>query len=548
MGRRRRLSSDDRGGVAVMAAVFGALICVLAALAVDVGSMVLKGREVQGAADLSALAAAQTLSDPPERTEAAARLTAQDNLVDLAGARIQRGVYTPDPRLKPRARFADGGSRPNAARVTLSAPAPLYFGRWILRRDSVTVSKSATAALPGGPPSAVFSIGSRLAGLDGGLANALLSGLLGSKVSLTVMDYRALADAQVNLLQFSDALAAELGVTAGDYDALLAHEAQTGQVLRALEAVAGSGAESALSKLTRLPVNAVVKLEELIGVDADARGGLRRGLDAEVSAMDLLMATLQTANQDRQLALDVGARAGLADLDVMLAIGERPNRAPWLTVTGTGEPIIRTVQTRLYLEATALDKVPLVGLLAQVKVPILIEAASAEARLKAIECEGTPRVLIEARPGVARVRLGQIDPKRLRDFKSELKVSPAKLVSVLLITVEGVADIQVADLDWSELRFTGSEIGSSQPKSVRAKGFVNGLIVTLLRDTRLTALGIPLHLVTQLLAGVLTPLGPVLDGVVQPLLELLGVRLGEADVLVHGVRCPNQGGVPQLVG
>ena len=548
MGRRRRLSSDDRGGVAVMAAVFGALICVLAALAVDVGSMVLKGREVQGAADLSALAAAQTLSDPPERTEAAARLTAQDNLVDLAGARIQRGVYTPDPRLKPRARFADGGSRPNAARVTLSAPAPLYFGRWILRRDSVTVSKSATAALPGGPPSAVFSIGSRLAGLDGGLANALLSGLLGSKVSLTVMDYRALADAQVNLLQFSDALAAELGVTAGDYDALLAHEAQTGQVLRALEAVAGSGAESALSKLTRLPVNAVVKLEELIGVDADARGGLRRGLDAEVSAMDLLMATLQTANQDRQLALDVGARAGLADLDVMLAIGERPNRAPWLTVTGTGEPIIRTVQTRLYLEATALDKVPLVGLLAQVKVPILIEAASAEARLKAIECEGTPRVLIEARPGVARVRLGQIDPKRLRDFKSELKVSPARLVSVLLITVEGVADIQVADLDWSELRFTGSEIGSSQPKSVRAKGFVNGLIVTLLRDTRLTALGIPLHLVTQLLAGVLTPLGPVLDGVVQPLLELLGVRLGEADVWVHGVRCPNQGGVPQLVG
>ncbi|HAD85544.1 MAG TPA: hypothetical protein DCG71_12015 [Brevundimonas sp.] len=548
MGRRRRLSSDDRGGVAVMAAVFGALICVLAALAVDVGSMVLKGREVQGAADLSALAAAQTLSDPPERTEAAARLTAQDNLIDLAGARIQRGVYTPDPRLKPRARFADGGSRPNAARVTLSAPAPLYFGRWILRRDSVTVSKSATAALPGGPPSAVFSIGSRLAGLDGGLANALLSGLLGSKVSLTVMDYRALADAQVNLLQFSDALAAELGVTAGDYDALLAHEAQTGQVLRALEAVAGSGAESALSKLTRLPVNAVVKLEELIGVDADARGGLRRGLDAEVSAMDLLMATLQTANQERQLALDVGARAGLADLDVMLAIGERPNRAPWLTVTGTGEPIIRTVQTRLYLEATALDKVPLVGLLAQVKVPILIEAASAEARLKAIECEGTPRVLIEARPGVARVRLGQIDPKRLRDFKSELKVSPARLVSVLLITVEGVADIQVADLDWSELRFTGSEIGSSQPKTVRAKGFVNGLIVTLLRDTRLTALGIPLHLVTQLLAGVLTPLGPVLDGVVQPLLELLGVRLGEADVWVHGVRCPNQGGVPQLVG
>jgi len=539
---------DDRGGVAVMAAVFGALICIAAALAVDVGSMVLKGREVQGAADLSALAAAQTLSQPLARTEAAVADTARANLADLASVRLQLGGYTPDRRLKPAARFTPGAARPNAARVVLSAPAPLYFGRWIMVRDSVTVSKSATAALPGGQPSAMFSIGSRLASLDGGLANALLSGLLGSHVSLTVMDYRALADARVNLLQFSDALAAELGVTAGDYDALLAHEAQTGQVLKALEAVAGSGAQSALGKLTRLPASATVKLDELIGVEADAREGLRRGLNAEVSAMDLLMATLQTANQERQLALDVGARTGLADLDVMLAIGERPNRAPWLTVTSTGEPIIRTVQTRLYLKATALDKVPLVGLLAQVKVPILIEAASAEARLKAVQCQGEPRVLIEARSGVARVRLGEIDEKRLRDFKSELKVSPAMLVSVLLIAVEGSADIQVADMEWSELRFTGAEIGSAQPKSVKAKGFANGLLTTLLRDTKLTALGIPLHLVTQLLAAVLTPLGPVLDGVVQPLLELLGVRLGEADVWVHGVRCPNQGGVPQLVG
>ena len=543
----RRLG-DDRGGVAVMAAVFGALICVSAALAVDVGSMMLKGREVQGAADLSALAAAQTLSQPLAQTQAAATTIAHANLADLTAVQVQVGGYAPDRRLKPTERFTLGGAQPNAARVILSAPAPLYFGRWIMGRDSVAVSKSATAALPGGQPSAIFSIGSRLASLDGGLANALLSGLLGSNVSLTVMDYRALADARVNLLQFSDALAAELGVTAGDYDALLAHEAQTGQVLKALEAVAGSDTQSVLGKLTRLPASATVKLNELIDVEADAREGLRRGLDAEVSAMDLLMATLQTANQERQLALDVGARTGLADLDVILAIGERPNRAPWLTVTSTGEPIIRTVQTRLYLKATALDKLPLVGLLAQVKIPILIEAASAEARLKAVQCEGAPRVLIEARPGVARVRLGEIDEKRLRDFKSELRVSPAKLVSLLLITIEGSADIQIADLEWSELSFTGSEIGSSAPKSVKAKGFVNGLLTTLLRDVKLTALGIPLHLITQLLAAILTPLGPVLDGVVQPLLELLGVRLGEADVWVHGVRGPNQGGIPQLVG
>lgn len=558
MGWRERLK-DRRGGVAVMAALFGGLICVSAALAVDVGSMMLKGREVQGAADLSALAAAQTLTQtlaqtlPSPQTEAAARLTARANLADLAEVRTEVGVYTPDPRLRPKARFAPGGAqagapRANAARVVLTAPAPLYFGRWIIGRDTVAVSKAATAALPGGPPSATFSIGSRLASVDAGLANALLSGLLGGQVSLKAMDYQALVDGQVNLLQFADALAADLGVRAGDYDALLTHRVEAGRLLAALEGVADGNAQSVLGRLSRVPTRAVVKLGDLIGVEAEAREGLRRRLDADVSVWSLLTASLTTANQDRQLALDLGVRGGLAEVDVMLAIGERPNRSPWLTVTSQGEPVIRTVQTRLYVEATLLDKVPLLASLAQVKVPILIEAASAEARLKAIQCAPEPRVTLEARPGVARVRLGQIDKARLADFRSDLAVAPAKLVSLLVIKVEGSADIQVADLNWTEARFAGAEIGSTTPKTVQARGLVNGLVVTLLRDMRLTALGLPLSVVTQALAGVLTPLGPVLDGLVEPLLALLGVRLGEADLWVHGVRCPPQGGAPQLVG
>ena len=539
-----RLRRDRRGGVTIMSAVFGGLICVSAALAVDVGVVVLKGRELQGAADLSALAAAGALND----AEMAAETTARANIADLSGVQVETGVYTPDPALQPSERFVAGGTDVNAARVVATAPAPLFFGRWILGRETVSVTKQATAARPGGAPTAMFSIGSRLASLDGGLANALLSALLGASVSLTAMDYRNLADAQVSMLQFSDALAVDLGVTAGDYDALLKHEMETRRVLRVLERVAGSDAKGVLGKLVGAPADARLKLGDLIGVEAEARHGLRERLNAQVSALDLLMATLQTANQERQLALDVGARAGLADMDVMLAIGERPNRSSWLTITGKGEPIIRTVQTRLYLKATALDRVPLVGALAQVKAPILVEVAGSEARLKSIHCGPSPRVLVEAKPGVARVRLGQINERRLHDFKSELTVSPAALVSVLLIKVEGKADIQVADMTWSELGFTGSDIGSSEPKTAQSSGFINGLMVSLLRDLELTALGLPLHIVTQPLGVVLTPLGPALDAVVHPLLQLLGVGVGEADVWVHGVRCPNQGGTPQLVG
>ena len=542
----RRWLGDEKGGVAIMTAAFAGLICVLAALAVDLGSVSLKARQIQGTADLSALAAARNLA----RAETAARATASANLTDLQALTVTRGGYVADARIKPEDRFSPGVSEPNAARVEVTAPAPLFFGRWVLNRPNVTVRRTATAAIPGGQPQAMFSIGSRLASLDGGLANALLSGLLGSNVSLTVMDYRALAGAQVNLLQFSDALAADLGVTAGDYDALLQHEVTAGRALKVLESIAGSDTKSVLGKLTRTPVDARLKLKDLIGVEADARQGLREALNAEVSALDLIMASLETANGDRQVALDLGARAGLADVDVMLAIGERPNKSPWLTITGKDEPIIRTAQARVYLKATTAQA--LSGL-AQVKLPVLIEAAASEARLKRINCEGARTVTLAVRPGVASARIGTIDEAKLKNFKAPLASSPATLVSVLgLVTIKAQADVEIADLSWQDVTFSASDISHQTVRTVRARGFVNGLIVSLLQrldvDVDVIGLGLGLGDLAKALGALLTPLGPLLDGLVQPLLDLLGLKLGEADVRVHGVQCPTQGRTPVLVG
>ena len=67
-----------------------------------------------------------------------------------------------------------------------------------------------------------------------------------------------------------------------------------------------------------------------------------------------------------------------------------------------------------------------------------------------------------------------------------------------------------------------------------------------LADPALAAASAALHAAVWSL--LLTPLGPVLDGVIQPLLDLLGLKLGEADVQVHGVQCPTQGRTPVLVG
>lgn len=536
--------ADERGSIATMSAVFGTVMCTLAALVVDVGSVALNGRSLQGAADLAAMSAAQNLT----QARLAAVATASANL-DGISTEVVVGRYSPDPTLTPEARFTGGAADPNAARVTLTRASPLHFGRWILGRDAVILTRTATAATAIEPPRAMFSIGSRLAWLDGGVANQLLGGLTGSTVSLSVMDYSSLASARVNLLGFSDAMATELGVTAGDYETLLAGEVDAGLALGVLRDLAGDQADSALSKLLTAATGVRVRLGDLIGVEADAGEGVAEGLDASVGVLDLVMAMLETGGE-RHIALNLGVRTGLAALTADLAIGERPNRSPWLTVTGDGSPIIRTAQTRLYVRARTSQK--LSGL-AQVDLPILIELAASEARLDAIAC--SPRaVTLGVRPGLARAAIGTIDESRLDDFTRTLSPTPATLMSVLgLVSLTGRAEVEAADPGFRAVRFTDGEIDTATLKTVTADSLTQGLVTSLIQRLDVTVnvagLGLGLGGIVQALGVLLTPLGPVLDAAINPLMEMLGLKFGEADVRVHDATCPQPGsGRPVLVG
>jgi uncharacterized membrane protein len=545
----RGFLSDQRGAVAVMAAVGGGVLCLAAAVAVDLGALALHGRRLQGAADLAALSAARDL----DHADLAARATARDNVTSGAPLSVatEVGLYTPNKALAPNARFASAAESINAARVTVASPAPLFFSRLLLGRDQVVVTRRATAATPEAPK-AMISLGSRLARLDGGVANQLLSGLTGSRVSLTAMDYRALADLDVNLLQFTDALATEVGVAVGDYDDLLATQVDAGRALKLIEALAGGRDGGALGKLTGAAAGAKVDLGRLIGVDAQAPDGVRAGLDASVSALDLAMAMLEIGGGGRQIALNLDAPAGLADVKTSLAIGERPNRSPWLSVTGNRDPIIRTAQARLYVRARTSQK--LAGL-AQVELPILVELAPSEARLKRLTCRPSPSVDVEVRPGLARAMIGAVDEARLADFKTTPKPRPVTVVSALggLVKLDAKADVEAADTVFSTTHFNAADIAEQRVRTVAARGLAGGLTSSLLQRLEVTpvALGLGLGLgdLTTALGRLLSPLGPALDAVLNPLLDILGLSLGEADVTVHGLSCPKGGRAPpKLVG
>lgn len=548
-----QFSADRRGAVAVIAAVAGGLLCLFTAAVIDLGVLVLHTRRVQGAADLAALSAVRNLAQGEGAVARAALATVEANVAPDVSVTVATalGVYSPDPTKVRNDRFAPGGATPNAARVEVASRAPMFFTHLLLGRDLVRVTRRATATIGGETPKAMISIGSRLARLDEGVANQLIGDLTGSKVSLSAMDYRRLVDLDVNLMGYTDALATELGVELGDYDGLLATQVDAGRALRVLERVAGGEDGGALGKLASASAGTKVRLGDLIGLEARSPYGIREGLDASVSAMDLVMAMLEVGGGDRQIALNLGVPAGLADLKTSLAIGERPNRSPWLTVTADGQPIIRTAQARLYVRARTAQS--LSGL-ARVELPILIELAASEARLTSLSCDPAREVEVDVRPGVARASIGVVDEAKLDDFKTPLSPHRATLLSVAgLVSITGKADVEATDAGFSPLRYDADDIENQRIKTVASRGFASGAVASLLARldvvVNVVGLGLGLGDLTKALGQLLEPLGPVLDGALNPVLDLLGLKLGEADVTVHGLSCPDRGrATPRLVG
>ncbi len=531
------------GGVSVLSAVSGVVLIGFAGLAVDVGSVYLESRRLQGSADLAALAAMQ---NPAQAEALAAATVAANRWPRDTQIGVVRGTYAPDRSVRPAERFRPDSARANAVRVELTTSAPLFFGRLFVPSGRMSIRREATAAET---QLASFQIGTRLLSLQGGVANQVLSGLTGSNVSLSVMDYNSLLRANVDVLDYVDALRTRLDLEAASYDETLDANADAPAALEALADVVAETderAERALRAMARAsernrPLRGLSEVLDLGPYGAQDHATRSADTAIRVGAMDLATAILQVANGQRQVQLDLGAGVpGLASTKVWLAIGERPNNSPWLTVTNDESVVIRSAQTRLYIEANAGA-----GALANVRIPVLLELASGQARLEEINCGWGGRsnraVTLGVSPGIGSLMLGEIDRARLNNFRSELRPSPAQLVRVGVARVEGEARVDVGGHQWSNVRFNDRDIERGTVKSVQTRDAVRATVSTLLGQSKLTVraagLGLSTGALTSAVQGVLTTAAAPLDNLLNGLSDLLGVRLGEADVRVNGVRC-----------
>jgi uncharacterized membrane protein len=270
------------------------------------------------------------------------------------------------------------------------------------------------------------------------------------------------------------------------------------------------------------------------------------GSGVSVSALDLASAILQLGQGGRQVEMNLNLGVpGVASTAVWLAIGQRPANSPWIAITDANTVIVTTAQARLYIDTKVAPTSALSGV-ATIDVPLIVELASAQAKLSSISCGATAAdnaVALSVAPSVGEAAIGQIDTSQLDDFNETLSISPAQMVSVLLLKVTGSAQVNVGGNDWQTVSFDGSDISSGAIKTVQTTNIASETFSSLLGNLNLNVqllglnLGLGQSAVTSTVQTTLKTIATPLDGAINNLTGLLGVGLGEADVRVNGVRC-----------
>ncbi len=541
----QRLHGAREGAVTVMLAASLLMLMGAATVSVDLGSIYLAQRQLQGIADAAAMAAAQE-SAVALRRQAAQGILTQSGQDEIAVERLENGTYRQDKTIPIDARFQTGGDE-SATRVELVQTVPLFFGR-ALGFNKATVRARATAARL---DMAAYALGSSLASVSNGIPNAVLSALLGSQVNLSVLDTQGLASAHVDLLGYADALKAEVNAKDITYAQLLATPIPLGDALRALTAgLSDTGAIAAIDQIADKAPLVDVTLADMLDLGPYGQLDYNPGPKGmEIDAFSLVRALLEVSHGDTlDLQFDL-AVPGLSNVHVRLVRGYGVAQSPWLTVTGARDYVLRTAQARLLVTAklgTGNAFLPSIDL------PIYADLAQAEATLDDIACTGTGTddgVTLGVTPAPGTVGIGVPDSAAMGDLSQEVTLSNATLVNVPLIAkVTGLSNVALGGSSGpQDVLFTFADIRGQVTKTVASTDLTQSLASSLIAGTDLKAqtLGLTLNLssITQIVGTTLNLAAPTLDKTLFTLTDALGLQVGAAQVKVNTVRC----GIPTIM-
>lgn len=475
----RRLASDRRGSVVAVFSFSAMVLAVFTAIVMNQVSFYLAKRKLQSAVDMAAL----MMMESGNLTSAAAKSLIEEQLnTRVADVKVTRGAYAPNAAVDAANRFIPHGSPYNAIEVTARMPATeVMLGGMI---PELTLQATARAARR---TSATIAVGSRLVRVEGGLSAALLDAALGYKGKLTLADYEALAQANVDALDYLRALNVEADIKALTFDDVLSSPVSVGDTLEAFVATTEDGDVLTVLKRASPPsggdkiiLGRMLDLGSITGLPIDA---LLSGQQVPISIGEVLTGAAAMADKDHQLAIDLASVLGDSTIaNASLYLGERPQVLAYASRAPEGREV-ETSQFRL--DVGALGASPLTA------VKVDVSLAEAEVEIDDIRCrsDGSAEVVLRARTDAASVGL---------------KASVLPRIAVKLGSGES-----------RKLTFTKADIDAQTYKPVRS------------------GLGLQLN-------G-LSVAQKILFNPVDDLLEKLGLHIAEADVKVTEATCGSVG-------
>lgn len=363
----------QRGGVLVLTTLWMA-VALACLLVLDIGNLFWQQRELQKVADLAAQAGASApLSDACRANDAAvAGYNARANGFQTGSGtlQVQPGVW--QPQGADLTTFFTAGAAPaNACQVTVTRTVPYFFVWPVAAGGSRTLTARATAVQA--PQVARLAVRSTLVTVNSSQAiilNAVLGGLLGGSLNLSAAGWEGLLGTQLQLLQFLDALALELGLEAGDYAGVLRTQVELGVLLHTMLDVLqlqGGVANGTLSALQDVHLATVavpplyLQLQQLLQLQA---GTPRSALATSLGVFDLVQTMVQTSQHNQAVAGAVLVPLGVAHVAVRLKVVEPPQLSALgdpararLDPLGPDRLWVRTAQVRVLVSAD----LPVVG-------------------------------------------------------------------------------------------------------------------------------------------------------------------------------------------
>ncbi|GAB6260976.1 pilus assembly protein TadG-related protein [Photobacterium sp. R1] len=546
-------------------------------LAVDTGRLYMEKRQLQKQADLAALSLSRSGCYLDGSTEDKAQA-----LITLMKGNLKNNGFDPDAneyevlfgaasinQADSRWEFDPDNSVKSAGKVTLTKTVPASLLTQMTSDERVTLSASATVMKR---MSVGFGVGSRT--IDVGLTNSVLGAALGGELS--VGSYQGLADTQVRLAGLLSAMndmgLLAVDVSAGTVEGILDTHLTVAQFIEAnIQAVSEYAVLDAdvLPALTQLDSLAKVSalsltLSDIIQLAAGSNDAMndeihRAALASKITLFDLVSAAIYAANGNHAIEIDdLNVDTGLLGLGqlgvtVDATIIEPPKFTVGVLPVTDEQPgtKVETAQVRLKVGLDLpLNLLSLPGILdTDLSFGLAVDAAKANAELLDMtNCTSDGyQLMFDVTPALASVKLGSRS-----DVDQPAKLSAEVLSGLVGLDVKLSANVEKTDGSGIPLIVNAAhgDIPSVYSLTEEVSDNLDSLLSNeniIHVDTEiksgLGSLGLDDavdYLVNTTISGMISDLlSPVIllvsQQVLDPLLNLLGIQVGTADVFVSSI-------------